>query len=133
MAGIPTYQEINRQRAEANAMQQAQMQQQGTQQQVAAEAEANKNPVLTEYMDRSIQPQQAQGLVPRDPMAEYASMAEQVARSVQNADEYGQIMVNAGMQGQVPMEAVLQDERIPVPYRESILAQLQQPNQRGLA
>ena len=50
MAKAPTYQDLNRQRAEANAMQSQANQRTAIAQNTEAAVSANTNPVLAEYM-----------------------------------------------------------------------------------
>lgn len=106
MAKAPTYQELNRQKAESAAIE-AQMQQRNN---VARETEmrGSPNPILSEYMSRGAQ----QGLTPREPVNEYAMLAENVARSVPDQESYSMAMIEAAIKGQVPAEAVLADQSI---------------------
>jgi hypothetical protein len=107
MAKAPTYQELNRQKAENDEMN-SQLQQKEN---IAKDAEMRdtSNPVLAEYMGRKTQ----QGLTPRDPAREYAAMAESVANSVPDQESYSMAMIDAAMKGQVPAEAVMSDANIP--------------------
>ena len=103
MDKVPTYQDINRARAEESAMQKQAMQKDA----VVKEAQSmgTPNPVLAEYMNRGNQ----QGLVPR----------------VNNEQEaYSMAMVDAAVKGQVPVEAVLNDQNILPQYREGLMASL---------
>lgn len=106
MAKAPTYQELNRQKAE-NAAVESQMQQRDR---VVRETEmrGNPNPILSEYMSRGAQ----QGLTPRDPVNEYAMLAENVAKSVPDQESYSMAMIEAAIRGQVPAEIVLADQNI---------------------
>lgn len=126
MADVPTYQDINRARAEADAnkMQMAQREA------VAKEAQSisTPNPVLAEYMGRS----QQQGLVPREVNAgDYTSIATQVANTVPNQEEYSKAMIGAVTSGVVSPEAVLSDESILPQYREGLLNSLKQSSGLG--
>ncbi len=103
MDRAPTYQDLNRVRAEQSAMQNQNMQKEAMANEV--KAMSTPNPVLAEYMNRSTQ----QGLVPR-------------VNSEQEA--YSMAMIDAALKGQVPVEAVLNDERVLPQYREELMASL---------
>lgn len=111
MAKVPTYQDLNRQRAEESAMQSQSEQRNAIAQSTDAAAESNRNPVLAEYMLRN---STQQGLVPRDNgiTYDYASVASGIANAVPDQQSYSMAMVNAAMKGQVPAEAVLADTNV---------------------
>lgn len=111
MAKVPTYQDLNRQRAEESAMQSQSEQRNAIAQSTEAAAESNRNPVLAEYMLRN---STQQGLVPRDTgiTNDYSTIASSVAKNVPDQESYSLAMIDAAMKGQVPAEAVLADTNV---------------------
>lgn len=107
MAKAPTYQELNREKADAAASQ-AQTEQK-TSMANDPSTKGTPNPVLSEYMNRNKQPE---GLNPRAPESDYATLAHSIAKSVPDQETYGMTMADAAMKGQVPMEDVLADANI---------------------
>lgn len=96
MAKVPTYQDLNRQRAEEVAVQSQTEQRNAVLQDAEIAANNNRNPVLAEYMSRNSAPQ---GLVPRNTV-------------VPDQQAYSLAMVDAAMKGQVPTETVLADANV---------------------
>lgn len=111
MAKAPTYQDLNRQRAEEAAMQSQTEQRNTVAQNTQVAADSNKNPVLAEYMRRNATPQ---GLVPIDngKTYDYSTIAGEIAGIVPNQQAYSSAMVDAVMKGQVPAESVLADANV---------------------
>lgn len=109
MAKAPTYQDMNRQRADADAMQSQMTQREAVAQNTETAGNANINPVLAEYMSRNAAPQ---GLNPRAPADDYAMLAGSVAKNVPDQQTYSMAMIEAAMKGQVPAEAVLADANV---------------------
>jgi len=126
MAKAPTYQELNRQRAE-NAATQSQVDQKAS---VAQEVGnmSTPNSVLADYMNKNKEPQ---GLSPRDPRMEYAAMSDSIAKSVPDQETYARTMVNAVMKGQVPAEAVMADAKIPDQVKAGLANQMRQSQGLG--
>lgn len=112
MDKVPTYQDLNRMRAEQSAIQNQVMQKEA----LANEARAmsTPNPVLAEYMNRGTQ---QQGLVPA---GDYTGLATRVANSVPDQETYSAAMVDAASKGQIPIEAVLSDDSILPIYKQSL-------------
>ena len=130
MDKAPTYQDLNRQKAEAEAIQSQVAQKENIAQTANSEAVANTNPVLAEYMGRNAAPQ---GLTPTNPANTYATLADSVARSVPNQETYSTTMINAAMKGQIPTEDVLADPKIPDQAKVGLISAMQQAQQnRGL-
>ena len=111
MAKVPTYQDLNRQRAEEATMQSKVEQRNAIAQNVQMDSDNNKNPVLAEYMRRNATPQ---GLVPRDDghTYDYSTIAGEIASAMPNQQAYSSAMIAAAMKGQVPAESVLADARV---------------------
>lgn len=111
MAKVPTYQDLNRQRAEEATMQSKVEQRNAIAQNVQMDSDNNKNPVLAEYMRRNATPQ---GLVPRDEgrTYDYSTIAGEIASAMPNQQAYSSAMIDAAMKGQVPAESVLADARV---------------------
>ena len=109
MAKAPTYQDLNRQRAEESAMQSQSEQRNAVAQNTEAAVTSNANPVLADYMSRN---SGQQGLAPRDPAGEYSILADNVAKSVPDQESYSMVMVEAVKNGQIPAEAVLGDANV---------------------
>ena len=130
MDKAPTYQDLNRQKAEAEAIQSQVAQKENIAQTANSEAVANTNPVLAEYMGRNAAPQ---GLTPTNPANQYAALADSVARSVPDQESYSSAMVNAVIKGQVPAEAVLADSKVLDQAKVGLISAIQQAQQnRGL-
>ena len=116
MDRVPTYQDIARARAEKEATQN----QMAERDALANEAQSRvtPNPVLSEYMNRGTQ----QGLVPREDSAgNYTMFATNVANSVEDQETYSMAMIGAAAKGQVPVDAVLEDESILPQFKQSLL------------
>ena len=116
MDRVPTYQDITRARAEKEATQ-SQMAERDA---LANEAQSRvtPNPVLSEYMNRGAQ----QGLAPRENSAgNYTMFATNVANSVEDQETYSMAMIGAAAKGQVPVDAVLEDESILPQFKEGLL------------
>ena len=116
MDRVPTYQDITRARAEREAIQN----QMAERNALANEAQSRvtPNPVLSEYMNRGAQ----QGLVPRENSAgSYTMFATNVANSVEDQETYSMAMIGAAAKGQVPVDAVLNDDSILPQFKESLL------------
>lgn len=109
MPKAPTYQDLNRQRADDAAMQVQSEQRNAVVQNTESAVAGNTNPVLAEYMSRNSGPQ---GLAPRDPAGEYSILADNVAKSVPDQESYSMVMVEAVKNGQIPAEAVLSDSKV---------------------
>lgn len=124
MNQVPTYQDINRTRAEQSAAQDQMNQREA----IAKEAQSmsSPNPVLAEYMNRA--PQQ-QGLTPNPSAGDYTMLATQVANNSANQEAYSMAMINAASKGQVPVDAVLSDESILPQYRQGLLNSIRSANQ----
>ena len=116
MDRVPTYQDINRARAEQSSVQNQLVQSNALSKEV--QSMNNPNPVLAEYMNRAPQ----QGLTPRENSAgEYTMFATNVANSVEDQETYSMAMVDAASKGQVPVGAVLEDESILPQFKQSLL------------
>ena len=116
MDRVPTYQDITRARTEREAVQN----QMAERDALANEAQSRvtPNPVLSEYMNRGAQ----QGLVPREYSAgNYTMFATNVANSVEDQETYSMAMIGAASKGQVPVDAVLEDESILPQFKEGLL------------
>lgn len=125
MDRVPTYQDINRARAEQSSVQN-QLDQSNT---LSKEVQSmNKpNPVLAEYMNRTPQ----QGLTPREDSAgAYTMFATNVANKVDNQETYSLAMIDAAVKGQVPINAVIEDDSILPEYKQGLMDSLN--SQRGL-
>ena len=109
MAKAPTYQDLNRQRAEESAMQSQSEQRNAVAQNTEAAVTSNANPVLADYMSRN---SGQQGLTPREPASEYSTLAANVAKSVPDQESYSMVMIEAVRNGQIPAEAVLGDANV---------------------
>ena len=109
MAKAPTYQDLNRQRAEETAMQTQSEQRNAVAQNTKAAVTSNANPVLADYMSRN---SGQQGLTPREPANEYSTLAANVAKSVPDQESYSMAMIDAAMKGHVPAEEVLRDANV---------------------
>ena len=116
MDRVPTYQDIARARAEKEATQN----QMAERDALANEAQSRvtPNPVLSEYMNRGAQ----QGLTPREYSAgNYTMFATNVANNVEDQETYSMAMIGAAAKGQVPVDAVLEDESILPQFKEGLL------------
>ena len=125
MDRVPTYQDINRARAEQSSVQN-QLAQSNT---LSKEVQSmnNQNPVLAEYMNRTPQ----QGLTPRNNSAEaYTMFATNVANKVDNQETYSLAMIDAAAKGQVPIGAVMEDDSILPEYKQGLIDSMN--SQRGL-
>lgn len=125
MDRVPTYQDINRARAEQSSVQNQLVQRDALSKEVQS---MNKpNPVLTEYMNRTPQ----QGLTPREDSAgAYTMFATNVANKVDNQETYSLAMIDAAAKGQVPINAVIEDDSILPEYKQGLMDSLN--SQRGL-
>lgn len=115
MAAAPTYQDLARMKEENARINEQMLQRQAVARDSEIAGESNKNPVLQEYMNRGL------GLTPVQGLG-YPTQQP-------NAERYSQAMISAAMQGQVPVEAVLTDERVLPQYRQGLMQQLQQTQQ----
>ena len=116
MDRVPTYQDITRARSEREAVQN----QMAERNALANEAQSRvtPNPVLSEYMNRGAQ----QGLAPRENSAgAYTMFATNVANSVEDQETYSMAMIGAAAKGQVPVDAVLNDDSILPQFKESLI------------
>ena len=131
MAKAPTYQDLNRQRAEADAMQSQNNQRTAVAQNTEAAVSANANPVLAEYMSRN---SGQQGLMPRDTGVtnDYSTIAGSVAKSVPDQQSYSLAMINAAMKGQVPAEEVLGDTNVLDQAKVGLVNAIKQSQNQGL-
>ena len=130
MDKAPTYQDLNRQKAEAEAVQSQVAQKENVAQNANSEAAANVNPILAEYLGRNVAPQ---GLTPVNPANQYAALANGVARSVPDQEAYSTAMITAAMKGQVPAEEVLADSNVLDQAKVGLISAIQQNQQnRGL-
>ena len=131
MAKAPTYQDLNRQRAEADAMQSQANQRTAVAQNTEAAVSANTNPVLAEYMQRN---SGQQGLVPRDTgmTNDYSTIASSVAKNVPDQQSYSLAMIDAAMKGQVPAEAVLGDTNVLDQAKVGLINAMKQSQNQGL-
>ena len=117
MDKAPTYQDLNRARAEEASVQNQTSERNAMSKE--AQAMATPNPVLAQYMNSKTAPQ---GLMPRETSAgDYTSIATQIANSVPDQESYSMAMIDAATKGQVPMEAVLSDESILPMYRQELV------------
>lgn len=125
MDRVPTYQDINRARAEQSSVQNQLDQRDALSKEVQS---MNKpNPVLTEYMNRTPQ----QGLTPREDSAGgYTMFATNVANKVDNQETYSLAMIDAAAKGQVPIGAVMEDDSILPEYKQGLIDSMN--SQRGL-
>lgn len=116
MDRVPTYQDINRARAEQSSVQNQLDQRDALSKEVQS---MNKpNPVLAEYMNRGAQ----QGLVPRENSAgSYTMFATNVANNVADQETYSMAMIDAASKGQVPVGAVLEDDSILPQFKQGLL------------
>lgn len=116
MDRVPTYQDITRARAEREAVQNQMAERNALANEV--QSRVTPNPVLSEYMNRGAQ----QGLAPRENSAgEYTMFATNVANSVEDQETYSMAMIGAAAKGQVPVDAVLNDDSILPQFKESLL------------
>lgn len=119
MDRIPTYQDIARARAEKEATQNQMAEKDALANEV--QSRVTPNPVLSEYMNRGAQ-QAQQGLNPRKDSAEaYTMFATNVANTVDNQETYSLTMIDAASKGQVPVDAVLEDESILPQFKQSLI------------
>lgn len=125
MDRVPTYQDINRARAEQSSVQNQLDQRDALSKEVQS---MNKpNPVLAEYMNRAPQ----QGLTPREDSAgAYTMFATNVANKVDNQETYSLAMIDAAAKGQVPIGAVMEDDSILPEYKQGLIDSMN--SQRGL-
>ena len=125
MDRVPTYQDINRARAEQSSVQNQLDQRDALSKEVQS---MNKpNPILTEYMNRTPQ----QGLTPRENSAgAYTMFATNVANKVDNQETYSLAMIDAAAKGQVPIGAVMEDDSILPEYKQGLIDSMN--SQRGL-
>ena len=125
MDRVPTYQDINRARAEQSSVQNQLDQRDALSKEV--QSMNRPNPVLTEYMTRAPQ----QGLTPRNNSAEaYTMFATNVANKVDNQETYSLAMIDAAAKGQVPIGAVMEDDSILPEYKQGLIDSMN--SQRGL-
>lgn len=129
MAKAPTYQDLNRQKAEADSMQSQADQRAAVTQNTEAAVNANVNPVLAEYIKRN---SGQQGLGPRDPATEYSAIAGNVAKNVPDQQTYSMAMTEAAKAGQVPMDAVLGDANVLDQYKVGLMNTMKQSLPQGL-
>ena len=131
MAKAPTYQDLNRQRAEADAIQSQANQRTAVAQNTEAAVSANTNPVLAEYMQRN---SGQQGLVPRDTgmTNDYSTIASSVAKNVPDQESYSLAMIDAAMKGYVPAEAVLGDTNVLDQAKVGLVNAMKQSQNQGL-
>ena len=131
MAKAPTYQDLNRQRAEADAIQSQANQRTAVAQNTEAAVSANINPVLAEYMQRN---SGQQGLVPRDTgmTNDYSTIASSIAKSVPDQESYSLAMIDAAMKGYVPAEAVLGDTNVLDQAKVGLVNAMKQSQNQGL-
>ena len=131
MAKAPTYQDLNRQRAEADAIQSQANQRTAVAQNTEAAVSANTNPVLAEYMQRN---SGQQGLVPRDTgmTNDYSTIASLVAKNVPDQESYSLAMIDAAMKGHVPAEAVLGDTNVLDQAKVGLVNAMKQSQNQGL-
>ena len=131
MAKAPTYQDLNRQRAEADAIQSQANQRTAVAQNTEAAVSANTNPVLAEYMQRN---SGQQGLVPRDTgmTNDYSTIASAVAKNVPDQESYSLAMIDAAMKGHVPAEAVLRDANVLDQTKAGLVNAMKQSQNQGL-
>lgn len=125
MDKVPTYQDINRARADQTYAQNQLAQSNALSKEV--QSMNNPNPVLAEYMNRAPQ----QGLTPRNNSAEaYTMFATNVANKVDNQETYSLAMIDAAAKGQVPIGAVMEDDSILPEYKQGLIDSMN--SQRGL-
>ena len=131
MAKAPTYQDLNRQRAEADAIQSQANQRTAVAQNTEAAVSANTNPVLAEYMQRN---SGQQGLVPRDTGMTnyYSTIASSVAKNVPDQESYSLAMIDAAMKGYVPAEEVLGDANVLDQAKAGLVNAMKQSQNQGL-
>ena len=131
MAKAPTYQDFNRQRAEADAIQSQANQRTAVAQNTEAAVSANINPVLAEYMQRN---SGQQGLVPRDTgmTYDYSTIASSIAKNVPDQESYSLAMIDAAMKGYVPAEAVLGDTNVLDQAKVGLVNAMKQSQNQGL-
>ena len=131
MAKAPTYQDLNRQRAEADAIQSQANQRTAVAQNTEAAVSANINPVLAEYIQRN---SGQQGLVPRDTgmTNDYSTIASSIAKSVPDQESYSLAMIDAAMKGYVPAEAVLGDTNVLDQAKVGLVNAMKQSQNQGL-
>ena len=116
MDRVPTYQDITRARAEREAIQNQMAERDALANE--AQSRATPNPVLSEYMNRGAQ----QGLAPRENSAgDYTMFATNVANKVPDQETYSMAMVEAASKGQVPVDAVLEDDSILPQFKDGLL------------
>ena len=131
MAKAPTYQDLNRQRAEADAIQSQANQRTAVAQNTEAAVSANINPVLAEYIQRN---SGQQGLVPKDTgiTNDYSTIASSVAKNVPDQESYSLAMIDAAMKGYVPAEAVLGDTNVLDQAKIGLVNAMKQSQNQGL-
>lgn len=126
MDKAPTYQDLSRQKAEAEVIQSQMAQKENVAQNTNAMTAANVNPVLSEYMSRNTAPQ---GLTPVNPANQYAVLSDGLAKSVPDQESYSTALITAAMRGQVPVEDVLADPKVLDQAKAGLISTIQQGQQ----
>lgn len=117
MAQVPTYKDINRERQNADLVQQQELGKQAVRQDSEQQGLVQANPVLQNYMSKA-RPQ-PQGL------GAYSGIAGQVANESAGQEEYSERMVTGAMTGQLDPEAVLADSSVLPGYKNELMQLIQ--------
>jgi len=124
MAQAPSYNDIRTKKVEQQAMQEQVNQQEAMRQDLDNQANAGKNAVLQEYMNRQMQsstPQQGLGEI--DPGV-YSGQAARMESNSPDAKTYSDNMVQGVLEGKVNPEAMLADPSVLEDSKLTILSLL---------
>lgn len=113
--GVPTYEDIKRQKIEANRQQTANAQLAQSTANTNQELEAVKNPVLQQYMNRE---------------AAKAGLGD--PRTAPTPASYSEQMMNGVLAGQVDPRELLADANVLPEYKDALMQQMQPQRTPGL-
>ena len=133
MAQDLSYEAMDREKANAQAAQQAQLEKQQRDAEQQAQAQSEKNPALqvaTNNLANNITPQQ-QGLGPNTALNEYSRIAGEIANSSSSQEEYSNNMIKAGQSGIVDLDILREDQSVLPQFRQALLDSMQQPKGLG--
>jgi len=133
MAQDLSYEAMDREKADAQAAQQAQIEKQQIDAAQQAQAQSEKNPALqvaTNNLANNIT-QQQQGLGPNPALSEYSRIAGEIANASRNQEEYSNNMIKAGQSGAIDPRTLLGDESILPQFRDALYNSMQQPKGLG--
>ena len=131
MAQDLSYAAMDKEKADAQAAQQAQLEAQKRDAEQKAQAEAEKNPALqaaTSNLANRLTPQQ-QGLNPNAALGEYSLLAGEVANASTSAEDYSNNMIRGVEAGKLDPRMVLEDASVLPQYREALYNSMQQQSQ----